>query len=290
MNPNRLRSLLDLLRLYAPDYMRIARICEEYTSSIGMLAANSTAVPTDEQLVRVMGNFESIAEICERMHLSVSKRSVDKIIDQFQAKRPNFRETKRKFLEWYACFESEVEGQIYLLVLPHRVAYWNSEADRLEGTESAKLVRLLANFPDAKYDAREAGNCFAFGRFSACVHHLMRLAEHGLVSVAASVNVPEEKISKGWDGCIQGIESAIKNISSTKPTGDWQDQVKKYSDLCSWFTTIKSGWRNPSSHVPRIYSEQSAVGIFSAVRTLFEHLNQYGFRQTKMPPDPLMLP
>ena len=145
-------------------------------------------------------------------------------------------------------------------------------------------------FPDALYDAYEAGSCFAYGCFSACVHHLMRLSEHGLVSVAASVNVPEDKISKGWDGCIQGVESAIKTISSTKPTTDWQDQVKKYSDLCSWFTAIKTGWRNPSSHVPRIYSEQSASGMFSATCTLFEHLTRYGFKQTQMPSDPLMLP
>lgn len=175
-----------------------------------------------------------------------------------------------------------------LLIVPSdKMQYWPSFDPDGPG---ALLMNECASFRDAKHDAAEACVCFTFDRFTACVYHLMRVAEHGLISVSASLNVPEEKLSKGWDGCIQGIESAIKTISSTKPTTHWQDDIKKYTDLCSWFSTIKSGWRNPASHVPRIYTETSAVGMFAATCTLFNHLNRYGFQQTRMPSDPLTFP
>jgi hypothetical protein len=264
-------------------YMRIARICEEYTSSVHMMMADPNAVASDTSLAQIVGHLDTILVICKRMHLSVSTRSMERVLAEFRKNRPTMALTKQRFLEWYSCFQSEVEGQIYLLVLPHRVQYWNSDADQLQGFEVARIVETLKDFTDAVYDLKEAANCFAFERFTACVYHLMRVTEFGLVSVAHSVNVEEDKINKGWDGCIQGVESAIKKIGSTKPTVDWQTQIKKLSDLCSWFTTIQKGWRNPVSHFPRTYSEGQALAMMMAVSTLFEHLSQQGFKQAAMP-------
>jgi hypothetical protein len=192
------RSLLDLLRMYAPYYLQIAKISEEYTSSFKVAAANPRAMPTEEQFNRVMENLKMALDICNRMHLQVSARSLERTIAEFTQNRPNMGLTKQRYLEWYSCFQSEVAGQIYLLVLPHRVGYWTSEADGLLGTTINRILPAIESFPDAAYDLKEAGNCFAFERFTACVYHLMRVAEFGLVSVAQSIGVDEEKINKGW--------------------------------------------------------------------------------------------
>lgn len=275
-----------MLRLYAPSYLTIARICEEYTSSFKMMAVHPRSLPDDEQMEKVLENFRAIREICARMQLRVSERSITRTVKEFENERPTFAITKQKFLEWYSCFQSEVEGQIYLLVLPHRVPYWSSAADGLLGDAIKQHASLLeSNFPDAVFDLLEAGNCFAFERFTACVYHLMRVAEFALVSVARSADVPEDRINRGWDGCIQGIESAIKRIGSTKPTTDWQERIKKLSDLCSWFTTIQKGWRNPVSHIPRTYSEGNALAMFTATQTLIHDVVRQRLKQVAMPAD-----
>ena len=67
-------------------------------------------------------------------------------------------------------------------------------------------------------------------------------------------------------------------MSSTKPK-NWQEDTKKYSDLCAWFTAMQKGWRNPISHIPWIYAEPTAAAMFAAVKTLFEHLSLHGFKQ-----------
>jgi hypothetical protein len=279
----RIWSLQALLSLHAPVYLNIARICEEYTSSAAMQAANPNAAPTDEQLLSVLGHLQSLQDTCSKMQLHVSARSMARTILEFKNKRPTMGLARQRYLEWYSCFESEVGGQIYLLVLPHRAGYLSFAADDLEGFEISKLVDGLNDYPNALYDAREAGNCFALERFTACVYHLMRVAEFGLVSIARTVGVEEEKINKGWDGCLHGIQSEINKISSTKPTPDWQGKVKSYNDLCSWLTAIQKGWRNPVSHVPRIYSEDEARSMFAAIKTLFDHIKAQGFKEVAMP-------
>jgi hypothetical protein len=109
----------------------------------------------------------------------------------------------------------------------------------------------------------------------------MRVAEYGLVAVADSINLADEdKFS--WERILQGVQKHIKTIESTKPA-DWDSDRKKYSDLCNWFTTLKTGWRNPASHVPRIYQEATARAMFSTLRGLFEHLKGYGITQVQMP-------
>jgi hypothetical protein len=282
MNTYGIRSLLEVLQINAHAYVEITRIQERYVRS--PLLNEEILVPgTDDHRLFLEG-LKFLHTQCTDTHLAVSAKVMENLTALVEKQSCAAQEVQKKLESWFTCFESELQTKVFCLILPHRVPYLPKA-----GGIGDSLLGTLVSFPDAQYDAWEAGSCFGCTRFSACIYHLMRVAEHGLVSVAAAANVPEEKISKGWDGCIQGIDSTTKIISSTKPA-DWQDNVKKYSDLSSWFTTIKSGWRNPSSHVPRIYSEQSASGMFSAVCTLFEHLNRYGFKQTKMPSDPLLPP
>ena len=268
-----------MLRLYAPQYLKFAALREAYASGFASMNTDPNAVLNDEQQGGVLEQMESIANSCTKMNLPVTGRTMEKIVARFRQTPPTHAQTRQKVMEWYSCFESEVETHLYLQVLPHRLQYWSAEPDGAHGTEITSLVETLTAFPDAIYDAREAGNCFAFERFTASVYHLMRVAEFGLISVAVAANAPQDKINKGWDGCIQAIEHHVKLIGSTKPMADWQDQIKKYSELCAWFTNIQKGWRNPVSHIPRIYSEGSAKGMFSAVATLFEHLTIHGFCQ-----------
>ncbi|HTB12098.1 MAG TPA: hypothetical protein VK752_11025 [Bryobacteraceae bacterium] len=285
-------SLLDMLPIYAPGFLRIAEIVTEYLKRTEPAALHGNKLESQAEYDETIRALRDLQAHSSRMFLSVSAASMERTLEEFSKEVPNAGQIRTRLSEWYNCFLSELKSSLFLMVLPHRAPYFAYEQNGQTrgGIEAVVLLRALANFRDARYDATEAGACFAFGCFTACVHHLMRVTEHGLISVAASLNVPADKLSKGWDGCIQGIGSAIKLIESTKPTPDWQDEVKKYNDLSSWFTNIKTGWRNPVSHVPRIYSEQTAKGIFSATCTLFEHLNIYGFKQTVMPSDPLPLP
>jgi hypothetical protein len=183
------------------------------------------------------------------------------------------------------AFKAELESQLFLQVFPHRISYYTREHTDGQapwiGGETKALLVALEGFKDSHFDAMEAGNCISFGRSTAGVYHLMRIAEYGLVAVATAANVPDIE-HRSWDKMLAGIHKHIKTIESQSQPG-WLEQRKRFSDLCSWLTVIKSGWRNPVSHIPRSYSEATAMSMFSAVKTLFERLNAEHFAPAQMP-------
>ena len=255
------------------------------------LVPENTSLRTQAEYDETMKSLTQLRQSAASMRLSVATNSMDSVIRKFDSNVPTVGELRKRLSEWHSCFKTELESVMLLLVLPHRLPYYSGSGyTTAAGFEINQAIARLTRFPEAHYDLREAGNCLAFERFTACVFHLMRVAEYGLVSVARAANTPEEKIGRGWDGCIQGIESYINTVRSTKPITDWQDQVKRYGDLCSWFKAISSGWRNPVSHVPRVYSESTAVAMFSATSTLFKHLQRAGFGQAQIPSTPILPP
>lgn len=251
----------------------------------GFLVLGATI--SDDALAWLRQQLAVLRADCEFLDLHTARALIDGFCLRYRSTTPSSQQAREGLLVIMNAFKAEVGSRLFMYVLPHRVRYWASEAQLnnptgVIGADIYQLLQSLASFPDAKHDAIEAGNCIAFGLFTASVYHLMRCTEFGLVSLARSVGVPEEQVARGWDRCIQGIGAEIKRIESTKPTTDWKDETKKLSDLCSWFTTIRTGWRNPVSHIPRVYSENAAVSMFAATGTLFDHLRIHGFRQVEM--------
>jgi hypothetical protein len=277
-----------MLRIHAEDYVEIGQTLEQIRSRmLGHVLPNFSTFVHKDDFQYVLDHFRIIKEHCDRLGLDTSS--------DFLAHHINELPWQMK-LEWErivsivssfeVVFTSQLRRTTFLYVLPHRVPYYS------QGKETGKVIGEIlessASFPEAGHELREAGNCFAFERFTACAYHLMRAAEFGLVSVADSIGVSEERWNS-WESMIRGINSVLKAEESTKPVG-WQERREKYNDLCSWFTAMKNGWRNPVSHVPRTYSESTAKDMFSAVRTLFDHLSKQGIAQARMPSAAIELP
>lgn len=285
-----------MLKVTATDYIKAG---EAFAAIKPVLDA-----PTDDWLAEsapldfnqtrtVFENAASLEEHCEVLQLGVTAGLLKVLIDRFNVHKNKVpRKDAYIAIEGIiAAFKVELEQKLFFYVLPHRAAYYGGDGGSPDnsGREAASLLEAVEEFPEAHYDAREASTCFAFERFTASVYHLMRVTEHGLVSVAVAANVPADK-HRSWDHMITGIHSHIKNLGSQKPATNWKEEEKKFSDLCSWFTTIRNGWRNPASHVPRIFEEPTVRGMFAATRTLFEHLKANGFKSPVMPKQPIALP
>jgi hypothetical protein len=142
--------------------------------------------------------------------------------------------------------------------------------DYIFGAELKRLSAVLEKFPSASHDIAEAGTCFAFGSFTACVYHLMRVCEYGLVSLAKTIGL--EPRSASWDTILRKIQRTLELNSSTKPQS-WKAEEAFYSEASALMGNVKNSWRNAVSHVPKIYDEPSARRIFNSVEALMLHLS-----------------
>jgi hypothetical protein len=130
---------------------------------------------------------------------------------------------------------------------------------------------VLALFPDAEFDIKEAGNCLALERNTACVFHCMRILEHGLYRLAKKFKVPFNH--KTWSDVILPIEKAIRAISSNpKKKRGWKSDEQFYSQVALQIMFFKNAWRNYTAHVQFNYGETEAERIFEHVRDFMQYL------------------
>jgi hypothetical protein len=122
-------------------------------------------------------------------------------------------------------------------------------------------------FPSAAFDIEEAGKCLALARATACVMHLSRAVEVALRTVATELHLPHRN---DWGRHIADIETEL--AKRYKQAGARTPDELFYSEAVSQIDHIKTAWRNSTMHVDRIYTEEIAHDIFTAIKALLRHL------------------
>ena len=128
-------------------------------------------------------------------------------------------------------------------------------------------------FPSARFDIREAGNCLACDNNTAVVFHLMRVAEHGLRSIAKKVGIkltdkgkPQPIEFATWDKVITAINNKI-TAARTLPQGPKKTKsLQFYANAAENCTYIRDIWRNEISHTRKSYDDFEAKAVLSRVR------------------------
>lgn len=117
-------------------------------------------------------------------------------------------------------------------------------------------------FPDAVEDIAEAGKCFACGRYTASVFHLMRVMERAVHMLGKKLAVTvTDKNNKElvWGLIASNIGESIKKM----PKGQNKDE---WSQVHSLLVSVKDAWRNNTMHPKGTYTEDEAKVVFDAVR------------------------
>jgi hypothetical protein len=108
-------------------------------------------------------------------------------------------------------------------------------------------------------DLREAGRCFALGRYSGVVLHCMGVVQAGLEELARHLHIKINIQVDDWNNIIAGVEGGIvrkkKKILGGNPSRPQQIKWAKvepfYNDIISEVRAIKNAWRNPGFHFRR---------------------------------------
>ena len=118
--------------------------------------------------------------------------------------------------------------------------------------------KVYRNFRSTKKDVLEAGNCYAAGRYTACVFHAVRVAEKGLhalvhhLNSTFSLNIsfpPKQLDEVNWGTIIPKVKKEIDllidpNRQPQLPKAD----AKFYSTLASEFRYIQKAYRDDTAH------------------------------------------
>jgi hypothetical protein len=120
----------------------------------------------------------------------------------------------------------------------------------------------------ASRDIDEAGKCYALGRNTACVFHLMRIIEVGLESLQKRLKVTSK--SPNWNIIIRDIQTEVDKRVGKNPT--WKKPHQFYSDVLAQLRNIKDAWRNPVMHVISWHDEESAANIYAFTKAFMQRM------------------
>jgi hypothetical protein len=169
------------------------------------------------------------------------------------------------------CILEKLDGHKFLYIPAADAAYYDSA--HLFGEAVA------VSFSEAESDIRAAGNCIACGLYTACVFHLMRVAEFGLRRIAIKLRVRLKDRGKyhpveyaTWDKVITNCKGKIDKIRQ-KPVGSKkQADLEFYSDAADHCLFMKDIWRNNISHTRQPYNEPEALAVLERVRDFMKFL------------------
>ena len=173
--------------------------------------------------------------------------------------------------ELHANISDALAIHLFFWVPPDRAAFYQQK-EPIFGSDFA------THFASSERDARKAGQCFAFGQYTACVFHVMRVMEIALRAAEGSLQLPPIS-DRNWGALLERWHSkAIVKFPASLPIYTAHEDF--YKDIRATLCAVKDAWRNPTMHVERDYEEDEAKEVMTAVRSfarkLAAHLNEKG--------------
>jgi hypothetical protein len=137
----------------------------------------------------------------------------------------------------------------------------------------------LAGFPEAQQDIRDAVECYTLDKNTACIFHLMRVAEYGLRRLAEQLQVvttdrgePQPLEFADWNKIIAAIRNTITGVRKLPSGPEKQAQLQSWSETADHCEYMKDIWRNTVSHTRMSYKESDALSACERVREFMSFL------------------
>lgn len=159
--------------------------------------------------------------------------------------------------------EDDLVEHKFLYVQPSKLPYYMNQS--LFGDP------VNAKFSSVRGDIEEAGTCFAVGRNTAVVFHLMRVMEAGLRALAKELKA---KFSPDgpWGEILRNMKEPIENMPHK--TRGQKKRKADFSAAHAHLDSVKLAWRNDVMHPKESYKEEEAQQLLYNVRSFMQHLTE----------------
>jgi hypothetical protein len=173
------------------------------------------------------------------------------------------------------CYDrlDSIRHSIQVELGERRFAYIPPSNDKYFEQEKLFGDEVYEKFKRARQDIKDAGNCLAASLPTAGVFHLMRVAEHGLRSLAQKLRVRLTHTRKNcpiefadWNKIVEACENRIEEARKLPAGPKRQAKLELYSDAADHCTFMKDIWRNTMAHTRKSYKESEAIGVLERVR------------------------
>jgi hypothetical protein len=242
-NPPRLVNMLAMLRFNAHHWVAVSSTIGQLIMDIG-----SGRSPSGESMQLIGSSLGLLQRECA--HLRRLKDGLQ-VGGDIQAFRFSLMEVQQRIWD-------ELEARKFLALSAENEKYY----------DDCGFSQVVAErFPEASFDANEAGKCLALERPTACAYHLMRVTEFGLQQVGKKLGMKDER--PNWDPIIRKIDSELKKDYKDR---EFRGMADFLANSSAHLNAVKLAWRNRVMHVDRKHTMEEAKEIYNATCGLMRYI------------------
>jgi len=270
---SRLWSLWDMIRFAPDEFLNLSAFLE------------LMAIPGDLDLTRLRSlkqfDMQELKESARKLGLQVTVKHTQEILDRIgviansasefgrdkvDRVQEVFRDEARPLAD---TLRRDLSTKLFMAITSEQdIGLFENPAPF-----NSNEINVNERFPDAVYDMQEAANCLALSRPGACVFHLMRVLEVGMMYLAEDLEVKWN--FHEWQNVINNRRQKISEIEhgNLVKSGNAREDKRYYSGLATQFEHFKDAWRNHAIHVHGVfYDETKAQIVYLSVREFMREL------------------
>ena len=247
-----------MLRNYAYDFYKLGQSLDRLWA-LAYQRGLTADEPMDPKFLSDVSNelFVVLAK-CKDMGLTMSVRGVERITESPPS---TYAELGNTLPELQRRIEDELQS-VYFLHIPTETRNYYLDEPQFGSKVAAKL-------PLAIDDIQEAGKCFATGRYTACVFHLMRVMEFAVQYLGKKMNITLVN-QKNWHNILEEVDKSIRKMPVAKPRE--KARRNKYAESSAHLRMVKDAWRNEVMHPKATYTPEEAERVLRNVKDFMIHL------------------
>jgi hypothetical protein len=261
-------SLLDVLKFAAEDFWKASQTITEWSRD----AANPPM--SKSRIKEITNSFGKFIYQVRVLSLPVTFKEIGRLrgwiasasadadaVEDVDKQLATYTEINLEFgrrLQTISnILHSEIEARTFFHMPAEQATFYDQK--ELFGPE------VNAKFPSIQFDMVEAGNCYAMGRGTACVFHLMRIMEVGVQQFGTKLGVTLAD-EKNWQNILDETNKAIKTFPAK--AGSTIEMSQAAANLYS----VKLAWRNEVMHPNDTYTLEEAEDILRQVKLFMRQL------------------
>lgn len=260
-HPGRLMSLYDMITGDLSDLVNmVLRIKEDR-----IRLSNAGGVVSEGLRVYLTESIAYYESILARQPMPAAKKKLDRLKKSLvSGAAPN--EIFQRNTVFWETIDDDASGVRFYRYPPERAKLLDEFETDWEPT--------LKSFPSSRKDIIDGIDCYACGHPTACVFHMVRVAERGLRAIARERGIKAIRNKKAvaieraqWSELTRELAKVAKDIELTwKPSRNKDEAMTFYMAAHSHMDYLRVAYRNDVSHVRTEYTDNNAVEIMRHTR------------------------
>lgn len=287
-HPFRLLSWLDMEKFSAESFHLIIQRLAEMQSAAYYHTNDAFARVSSEAVDRIKVLLLPVVRTqCEKIGLRYSIKEIDRIASEITSPTLTNRQLQVAMTSILNRIRDELEGTLFVWVAPECAGYFEypSDTDKFDSDQKALAGFIRDRFQKAVNEIDEARTCYAVGRWTASVFHLMRACEVGIKSVYKTLGIASPKLSDSWGQMLKPMDEQLQKKPADR-SGAWAAEPLFFDHITNDIRAVKRAWRDTTMHVESTYDQSGALKALNAVTSLFTHLAKRLDQDGNLLPEP----